>query len=35
LEGIKQLPLNLPPQSELLADSAYTDYVTEEMMADQ
>jgi hypothetical protein len=35
LEGVNRLPLNLSPQSELLADSAYIDYVTEEMMADQ
>ena len=34
LNGMKQLPLNLPEQSEILADSAYTDYTTEEMMLD-
>jgi hypothetical protein len=32
LEGMKQLPLNLPPGSELMADSAYTDYLLEEIM---
>jgi hypothetical protein len=35
LDGMKQLPLNLPEASEVLADSAYTDYLTEEMMLDQ
>jgi hypothetical protein len=34
LDGMKQLPLNLPAESEILADSAYTDYLTEDMMAD-
>jgi hypothetical protein len=33
-DGMKQLPLNLPAESELLADSAYTDCLTEDMMAD-
>jgi hypothetical protein len=35
LDGMKQLPLNLPKGSEVLADSAYTDYMTEEMMLDE
>ena len=34
LDGMKQLPLNLPDESEIFADSAYTDYTTEEMMQD-
>jgi hypothetical protein len=34
IDGIKQLPVNLPEGSELLADSAYTDYLLEEMLAD-
>ena len=34
LDGIKQLPVNLPQGSELLADCAYTDYLLEEMLAD-
>jgi hypothetical protein len=34
LNGMKQLPLHLPRESEILADSAYTDYATEEMMLD-
>jgi hypothetical protein len=34
IDGIKQLPVNLPDGSELLADSAYTDYLLEEMLAD-
>jgi hypothetical protein len=34
MDGIKQLPVNLPQGSELLADSAYTDYALEEMMVD-
>jgi hypothetical protein len=29
LDGMKQLPLNLPPKSEILADSAYTNCVSE------
>ncbi|MCD7899590.1 MAG: hypothetical protein LUH22_06875 [Bacteroides sp.] len=32
LEGFKQLPVNLPEGSEILADSAYTDYQLEEML---
>ena len=32
LEGIKQLPLNLPSGSELTGDSAYTDYLPEDML---
>jgi hypothetical protein len=34
LDGVKQMPLNLPEDSEILADSAYTDYHLEEMLAD-
>jgi hypothetical protein len=34
IEGMKQLPVNLPEGSELLADSAYTDYLLEDMLAD-
>jgi IS5 family transposase len=34
LEGMKQLPLNLPRGSELTGDSAYTVYHPEEMMQD-
>jgi hypothetical protein len=34
LDGMKQLPLNLPPQSELMGDSAYTDYLLEDMLQD-
>lgn len=34
LDGLKQLPVNLPQGSEILADAAYTDYVLEEMLAD-
>jgi hypothetical protein len=34
LDGLRQLPLNLPQGSEVLADSAYTDYLLEEMLAD-
>ncbi|WP_163318764.1 IS982 family transposase [Dysgonomonas sp. 520] len=34
LDGLKQLPVNLPEGSELLADCAYTDYLLEEMLAD-
>jgi hypothetical protein len=33
LEGIRQMPLNLPQGSEIMADSAYTDYDLEEMLA--
>ncbi|MFV0396835.1 MAG: transposase [Bacteroidales bacterium] len=31
IDGIKQLPINLPEGSDLLADSAYTDYLLEDM----
>ncbi|MDR1200101.1 MAG: transposase [Tannerellaceae bacterium] len=34
IDGIKQMPVNLPEDSNLLADSAYTDYSLEEMLAD-
>lgn len=34
LVGLKQLPVNLPEGSDILADSAYTDYLLEEMLAD-
>jgi hypothetical protein len=34
LEGIRQMPLNLPDGSEILSDAAYTDYDMEEMLAD-
>jgi hypothetical protein len=34
IDGMKQLPLNLPPGSELMGDSAYTDYLLEDMMQD-
>lgn len=34
LDGFKQLPVNLPQGSEILADSAYTDYQLEEMLLD-
>jgi hypothetical protein len=34
LDGLKQLPVNLPSGSEILADSAYTDYQLEEMLSD-
>jgi len=34
LDGLKQMPVNLPEGSELLADCAYTDYLLEEMLAD-
>jgi hypothetical protein len=34
LDGFGQMPLNLPQGSEIMADSAYTDYDTEEMLAD-
>jgi hypothetical protein len=33
MDGIKQLTVNLPEGSEVLADSAYTDYLFEEMLA--
>jgi hypothetical protein len=32
LNGLRQLPVNLPEGSEVLADSAYTDYLMEEML---
>jgi hypothetical protein len=32
IDGIKQLPVNLPDGSELLEDSTYTDYLMEEML---
>jgi hypothetical protein len=31
---MKPLPLNLPQESELMGDSAYTDYLLEDMMQD-
>jgi hypothetical protein len=34
LDGIKQLPVELPEGSEILADSAYTDYLLEEMLTE-
>jgi len=34
IDGIKQMPVDLPNESELLADSAYTDYMLEDMLAD-
>jgi hypothetical protein len=34
LDGIRQMPLNLPAGSEILADAAYNDYQMEEMLAD-
>jgi hypothetical protein len=34
LDGLKQMPLALPKDSILYADSAYTDYTLEEMMND-
>ena len=34
LDGIKQMPLNLPEGCQILADSAYTDYMLEDMLAD-
>jgi hypothetical protein len=32
LDGMKRLLLNFPPGSELMGDSAYTDYLLEEML---
>jgi hypothetical protein len=32
LDGMKQLPLNLPPGSDLMGDSAYIDYLLEKML---
>jgi hypothetical protein len=34
LDGFKQMPVNLPQGSEILADAAYTDYLLEEMLLD-
>lgn len=34
LDGLKQLPVILPQGSDMLADSAYTDYMMEQMLAD-
>jgi hypothetical protein len=34
LDGLRQMPLNLPGGSGILADSAYTDYGMEQMPAD-
>lgn len=34
LEGIKQMPLDFAEQSTIFADSAYTDYTLEDMLAD-
>lgn len=34
LEGLKRLPLDLPPHSELDADAAYNDYLYEDTLAD-
>ncbi|KAA6349619.1 hypothetical protein EZS27_002947 [termite gut metagenome] len=34
MQGLKQMPLNLPEGSTLYADAAYTDYNTEEMLTD-
>lgn len=34
LDGLRQLPVGLPAGSEILADCAYTDYLLEEMLAD-
>lgn len=34
LDGIKQMPLNLPDGCQVLADAAYTDYMMEDMLAD-
>ncbi|GHV56533.1 hypothetical protein FACS1894182_03290 [Bacteroidia bacterium] len=34
LDGFRQMPLNLPQGSEIMADSAYTDYDMEDMLAD-
>ena len=33
LDGLKQMPVNLPQGSQNLADWAYTDYLPEEMLA--
>lgn len=34
LDGLKQMPLNLPEGSDILADAAYTDYQLEDMLLD-
>jgi transposase len=34
MQGLKQMPLNLPEGSTLYADAAYTDYTIEEMLSD-
>jgi IS5 family transposase len=34
MDGLRQLPVNLPEGSEVLADAAYTDYLMEEMLSD-
>jgi hypothetical protein len=34
LDGLRQMPVNLPDGSSLMADSAYTDYALEEMFED-
>jgi hypothetical protein len=34
LDGMKQLPLNLPEGSKLIGDAAYTDYLLEDMLMD-
>jgi IS5 family transposase len=34
MQGLRGMPLNLPEGSTLYADAAYTDYTTEEMLAD-
>ena len=34
IDGFKQMPINLPHNSQILADSAYTDYSLEELLAD-
>jgi hypothetical protein len=34
LDGLRQLPVNLPEGSEVLADSACTDYLMEEMLSE-
>jgi len=33
LDGLKQMPVNLPQGSQILADCAYTDYLLEEVLA--
>ncbi|BAZ04296.1 transposase [Calothrix sp. NIES-3974] len=34
VRALNSLPLNLPPGSEIYADSAYTDYTTEDDLGD-